>query len=381
LKGSLISVKHEDYAWLNFQDTYIVVGSLAREFDAEDRLRDFKYESAIYKVLAAIGTIADKHWRKPKSFRVTLGILLPWNEYNDRSLFAERLRELGKSYRFRSSLTLSLKFNKIEVRPEGYGLFSTLYRTVNRVGTNKPLYSGHFGILMLGHRNVSGLYFERGRLVKGDSPLLGFSNLCDRVVELSSRSDRERVALALNSAVSNSPSFYSFTPFDQEYSSGSWQLLKSYPCWEETEEIEKLCFSRENKLRSAEAQRLGKAIRSALDEYSEKLTGWLRRIFPETLDGLIISGGARLFLEPCLEQYFNYVEIFENNSGPPAIEDVDRYRGRIEIEGLNGGKVNKVYNRRSLRMCHEDLAFALKLPKDSPLTDRLLDVYELSKKL
>jgi hypothetical protein len=66
-KGLLGSPKPENNAWLVLGDRYVVVGSLANEFDPEDRLREVKYESAIYKVLAAVGIIAKKHGIKKKS--------------------------------------------------------------------------------------------------------------------------------------------------------------------------------------------------------------------------------------------------------------------------------------------------------------------------
>jgi hypothetical protein len=42
LKGSLGAPKIENNAWLIMGERYVVVGSLAKEFDPEDRLRDFK---------------------------------------------------------------------------------------------------------------------------------------------------------------------------------------------------------------------------------------------------------------------------------------------------------------------------------------------------
>ena len=46
-------------AWLEVDEQVFVVGAFAHEFDPSDRLRELKYENALYKVLAAIGVIVE----------------------------------------------------------------------------------------------------------------------------------------------------------------------------------------------------------------------------------------------------------------------------------------------------------------------------------
>ncbi|WP_272819085.1 hypothetical protein [Scytonema hofmannii] len=55
-------------------------------------------------------------------------------------------------------------------------------------------HSKQLGVLMFGHRNTTTLYFDRGQLKLGDSPLLGFANMLDMVIEMTSSLDRERLA-------------------------------------------------------------------------------------------------------------------------------------------------------------------------------------------
>lgn len=380
LKGSLGAPKLENNAWLIMGERYVVVGSLAKEFDPEDRLRDFKYELAIYKVLAAVGIIVKKHGLKPKSLQVKLAVLLPWNEYNDRSLFAQRLRQLGESYCFQKDLQLSVKFNLIEVRPEGFGLFQAFYRTVRTTKQENFITEGRQGILMLGHRNVTGLYFEQGRLVVGDSPLLGFSDLCDRVVELSSRSNREQVALAISQSISEPKNFYSFVSYKDETFPKRWQLKKTYPTWEQMPSIKALSPAKEPELHSSEVQRIANAIRQATDEYWMKLAKWLGKVFPQDLDGVVVSGGTQLFLEPKLENYFNCVEVFQNYVCPD-VKSLNNSQWKIDFERVTSGKMTAIYNRRNLHYRYDELAEAFKLSKSSHLMERLLDVYELHWKL
>ena len=50
---------------------------------------------------------------------------------------------------------------------------------------------------MVGHRNLTALFFRSGALVSGDSPLLGFSTFLDRVIAQTSGLNRERLTLAI----------------------------------------------------------------------------------------------------------------------------------------------------------------------------------------
>jgi hypothetical protein len=47
-------------AWLQVDGKTFVVGEFAQYFDPSDRLHEVKYENALYKVLTAIGVIAQK---------------------------------------------------------------------------------------------------------------------------------------------------------------------------------------------------------------------------------------------------------------------------------------------------------------------------------
>jgi hypothetical protein len=273
-----------------------------------------------------------------------------------------------------------VKFYQIEVRPEGFGLFQAFYRTVRTTKQENFITEGRQGILMLGHRNVTGLYFEQGRLVTGDSPLLGFSDLCDRVVELSSRSNREQVALAISQSISEPKNFYSFVSYKDETFPKRWQLKKTYPTWEQMPLIKALSPAKEPELHSSEVQRIANAIRQATDEYWMKLAKWLGKVFPQDLDGVVVSGGTQLFLEPKLENYFNCVEVFQNYVCPD-VKSLNNSQWKIDFERVTSGKMTAIYNRRNLHYRYDELAEAFKLSKSSHLMERLLDVYELHWKL
>jgi hypothetical protein len=128
-KSSLGSPAPDREAYLKWQERVFVVGDLAREFDPEDRTSEQKYENALYKVAAAIGVIVERLKLKlgKKKLEVHLGVLIPWDEYNDRSIFEERLRTILAGFEFRG-VSLLCSIGSILVRPEGGGVAATYIR-------------------------------------------------------------------------------------------------------------------------------------------------------------------------------------------------------------------------------------------------------------
>ena len=96
---------------------------MAQQFDPDDRLKELKYENALYKILAAIGIIASKHQLlAQKTLKVYLGVLLPWNEYSDRQRFESQLDKMLAKFSFRAS-PLKVKLLRFLLRPEGAAYF------------------------------------------------------------------------------------------------------------------------------------------------------------------------------------------------------------------------------------------------------------------
>ncbi|MEL7523327.1 MAG: hypothetical protein AAGJ80_17205, partial [Cyanobacteria bacterium J06553_1] len=160
-------------------------------------------------------------------------------------------------------------------------------------------------VLLFGHRNTSALFFEQGQFKQGDSPLYGFSQMIDLLVARYSVLDRQALLLALVKAMQKAK---------QELESKNRMLAAShwnrgndlrYPLWSNTQAINALVSVRDDALRSAELQALSRAITAALDEYWEKLEGWIKRVVPDELDEVIVSGGAALMMEPKLVHHFS----------------------------------------------------------------------------
>jgi hypothetical protein len=289
-KSSLGSPAPEREAYLKWQERVFVVGDLAREFDPEDRTSEQKYENALYKVAAAIGVIVSKLKLKlgKKKLELHLGVLIPWDEYNDRSIFEQRLRTILAGFDFRG-VSLFCSIGSILVRPEGGGIAATYIR---QNGTDW-LHEKKIAVLMFGHRNVTALYFDKGKL-SGDSPLLGFTNFLSAVIERKSV-DRELLSNAVMDTIAIA---YKDTHPQNKYHN-------DYPDWARYSPIKGLARAKDVELNQQECKLIVEAITLAAKEYWEKIEKWLRKTIPSGVDIVIINGGAIKFLQPDLEMYFN----------------------------------------------------------------------------
>jgi hypothetical protein len=302
-QGWIGSPAPEQQVWIEWNEQVFVLGAFAVLFDPEDRIRERKYENALYKVLSAIGLIVQKvKLSTKKKLHVQLGVLLPWNEYNDRSLFHEQLKAMLSNFRFQGNL-LKVELERFLCRPEGGGVAVTQIRQqgIEWLRENK------LGVLMFGHRNTTALYFEHGELKHGDSPLFGFSMMLDRVIELTSGLERDSLAEAIFRGMSKAKTeiYGSYDKNSSFYERD--KACTKHPDWGKLEEIKSLASAKNPTLRSKEVVKIASAIDVATKEYWEKLERWLMKVLPESLrlDEVIVCGGAAYFLEPELEVYFN----------------------------------------------------------------------------
>jgi len=291
--GWIGSPHPDQQLWVEWNSRVVVLGDFASSFDPQDRLGELKYENALWKVLGAIGLIVEINKLKvspKKTLKVELALLLPWNEYSDRKKFSEQLQKMLAGFQVRK-MALKVSLERFLCRPEGGGLAAI---RIKQQGLDW-LRSQQLGVLMFGHRNTTALYFDRGQLKSGDSPLLGFSTMLDMVIEMTSGLDRERLALAIFSA--------RYAILDQLYDPNFPYTRR--PNWVSSTLIKALASSKDPNLRDREIQDIGNAISVATTEYWDKLQRWMNRVLPSELDEVIIGGGAAYHVEPELETYFN----------------------------------------------------------------------------
>lgn len=300
LKGWVGCPSSTQEVWLQVGDEFFVVGEFASEFDPEDRLQELKYENALYKVLAAIAIIKEKHsLNDKKKLSVKLALLLPANEYSDRQRVEDQLNSLLRDYRCKG-VAIKVKLESFLCRPEGSGL--TLI-AINSRGFNW-LQENKLGVLMFGHRNISAMYFKNGQLKTVESPLIGFSVFLDEIVNLKSGLERNQLASAIFDSLDTAKNTIFAYYHDRDLKPDRIHCTK-HPSWRDFAAIQNLTQAKNHSLRQQELDSIVMAIETVTIHYWSRVTKWLNRFFTESLDAVIVSGGAARFLQPEIETYFN----------------------------------------------------------------------------
>ena len=355
-------------AYLSIADQIFAVGEFASEFYPEDRIREIKYENALYKVLAVVGIILESNQIKSSKIQLYLSILLPWNEYEDRGKFKEKIEQYLSKFTFRKK-EYSISLKKFICRPEGGGL-AELHDLADKTWQQ----SQKIGFLMLGHRNISALIFDQGKL-SGESPLIGLSQFFDEVIERTSMLNRERIASAVFTAIDNHWREQERTYFgEKRYETQSAAERTTLPNWSESESIEKLTNARDLDLKAQEITKISSAIEVAEEEYWSRISKFLARIFPAPLDAVIISGGASLLLKPRLEKHFNNEYTSYQKSGYSS------YYVRSSLVSMDYSRpvVTIIWGEERVSEIEKILDFK-EVDKSQSLSSRLIDAYGLFK--
>lgn len=291
--GWIGSPSPDQQLWIEWNNRVVVLGEFAANFDPLDRIKELKYENALWKVLSAVGLIVELSNVKvtaKKQIHLELALLLPWNEYSDRRRFEEQLRVMLANFTVRKQY-LKVNLERFLCRPEGGGLAAL---RIKQQGVDW-LRTSQLAVLMFGHRNTTALYFDRGQLKLGDSPLLGFANMLDIVLDMTSGLDRERLSSAIFDA--------RYTIINKVYSKD--RNCSARPDWITFDRIQALASAKDPTLRQKEISHIADAIRVATAQYWDNLLRWMDKILPRPLNEVIIGGGAAYHVEVELEKYFN----------------------------------------------------------------------------
>ena len=101
--GQMNRPNPENEAWIEYNEEYYAVGFLAQKyFEARINFLELKYENAIPKTLAAVGAIAIREALK-SNFDLSLGLLLPYGEWEDRERLEMGLTKALSSFSFRGN--------------------------------------------------------------------------------------------------------------------------------------------------------------------------------------------------------------------------------------------------------------------------------------
>lgn len=119
---------------------------------------DRKFEKCFAKVLTFIGYLVHVQMRTDEPLELSLGVLLPYDEIQDRYLLAQWLRqtigsvgEEAPGFEFNGVPIKNVRIKKLDIKPEGYGIYAATAEA-------------DAGIFVVGHSDSSFLYFGQGKL-------------------------------------------------------------------------------------------------------------------------------------------------------------------------------------------------------------------------
>lgn len=157
--------------WLQLGDRTILVGNSAADYGSS--FSADKVQVAAYQVVAALGLAATQ--LGIQAYNAVVSLAVPLNEYRFKAEIETRLKEIGNGVVFcgqQQQFTVTSSFY-----PEGTGLY-LLHKKEREQAMSAP-YFRRVVVLMMGHRNLSVLVFESGRLNANHSQTsdnLGFWN-------------------------------------------------------------------------------------------------------------------------------------------------------------------------------------------------------------
>jgi hypothetical protein len=127
------------------------------------RAQERKFEKCIAKVLAFLGYLVQGVMKTHDPIELTLGLLLPLGEFGDRHVLADWLKAVVGNFEYNGILINNIKLAKIDVKPEGYGIYKASE-------VDSAL------VVNWGHRDLTMLMFKNGKLIQAQSdtwPLAG----------------------------------------------------------------------------------------------------------------------------------------------------------------------------------------------------------------
>jgi hypothetical protein len=152
----------QDNAWLQIDDQVVLVGDAARALLEHNSMKANKSGNAAYKILAALGAIAESEGL-PTDYEAVVWLALPLMELKTQAEISQQLQHICEpGFIFRGQfqrVTLTLK-----CFPEGLGLYLNRKRQLQNMG--KTIEHRRTLVMMMGHRNLSILGIEGGSLRK-----------------------------------------------------------------------------------------------------------------------------------------------------------------------------------------------------------------------
>ena len=294
MSGTLGATEPENRCWIAIGKQYYAVGALARErFHAEVDLHPLKWEDAIRKTLAAVWVLSER-LGLGNEFDISIAALLPPGEYkNDRERFHLKLKEtlalfLTPSGQFKVNLVF------FDCKPEGAGIY--FYR---RRVLKDAIKQSVIAVAMIGHRNASILFSNKGSVGEGVSSNFGCNKLVEIFVRETSGTETHPPDKIIR-AIVEAGADVKGQPF--------MALARSCSAAGKKEDVKQMV----------------KATRQAREEYFQMLTRWLDKKLPNERNELIFCGGtAHLFKQELSKRYSSDTVLWDADVElPPTLDTV-----------------------------------------------------------
>lgn len=292
------SLTAENSAWVEYKGQYRAVGFLAKErFHANLSLQVPKIELALYKILAIVAAIAQNNGLQ-NGASISLGILLPYGEYQHNKLLREMICEAITSYRFRGQ-EMSFELERLDCRPEGFGIIS------RGRASGSSLKKQVIVVIVVGYRDASIYVWNRGSISMGASTELGFNKLIEKITPYAPNQKATKLASAICRA-------------------GAKVNIKA---------LRHLSRFSDSALRDKEISNLRAAIEIAREQYWLELCNWLRDYIPTDIDEVIVTGGTAYYYEREFNALFPGIRV---NWGTELEEQINKcFPAAIESNGLS----------------------------------------------
>lgn len=274
LKHIQIDKEATDSAWVGLGNEYYVLGTLAKNnFAGITPLKALKNKYAIPKIAALLWQACRQY--ELKNPEVMIHLLLPSGETKDKDVedLSNQLTFLLKQGINTPTGLLKAKLRKFYVLPEGSGVLSYRLRSLSSLAYQKSI-----GILMLGYRNSSFFFWDKGSKGKSETTNLGMSWMVQQFVERTSvglsKDDLRLVPALVNGGEGDFQGF---------------RVLSRKPTIEGIE---------------ADLQLFSEVLPTVKDEYCRALQRWLDNI-GAVFDEVVICGGTASFVRTELVNHFH----------------------------------------------------------------------------
>jgi hypothetical protein len=224
------------------------------------RAEERKFEKCIAKVLAFLGYLVQGELKTREPIELTLGLLLPFDEFGDRHVLADWLRAVVGNFEYNGVLINNVKLAKIDVKPEGYGIYKASE-------VDSAL------VVNWGHSDLTMLVFKNGKLIQTQSDTLSSVGM---------------------------HGFMKCLDFPISYELRGAQVIGAAGRKMDTQILEALTQTGS----SAEMKRLKSAITAARGEFWQQRTEDFQSVPLAGLDAVLVGGGTARFFEAELNRFY-----------------------------------------------------------------------------